>query len=85
MNGLPPSVPLPPEVRERALGTVLAGMDAAPRTRAPFLAAAAAVVVALTVSVAVALSSSGPADPVRLLRARRCRLPHPARRPRATR
>jgi hypothetical protein len=64
MNGLPPSVPLPPEVRERALGTVLAGMDAAPRTRAPFLAAAAAVVVALTVSVAVALSSSGPADPV---------------------
>lgn len=62
MNRLPtpPPLPVPPalpaEVRERALRTVLAGIDAPPRRRAPFLAAAAAVVVALTVSTVVAVS-----------------------------
>jgi hypothetical protein len=64
MIGLPPSAPLPPEVRERALRKLLSGMDAPPRSRAPYLAAASAALVALTVSTAVSLSGSGPADPV---------------------
>ncbi|WP_232665404.1 hypothetical protein [Pseudonocardia sp. TRM90224] len=61
---LPPAPPLPAEVRERALQTVLAGLDAPPRQRRPFLlaAAAAAVVVTLLVTTTFALSGFGPGE-----------------------
>jgi hypothetical protein len=66
---MPPTRPLPADVRERALSTVRAGMDApAHRKLPPLLAAAAAVVAALTVTTMVAVSGPveqvpGPAEP----------------------
>jgi hypothetical protein len=55
---LPPAPPLPAEVRERVLRTVL-DETAAPRRRLAPLVAAAAVVLTLAVSSAVALTSTG--------------------------
>jgi hypothetical protein len=55
---LPPAPPLPAEVRERALRTVLDG-TATPRRRLAPLVAAAAVVLTLAVSTAVAITSTG--------------------------
>jgi hypothetical protein len=55
---LPPAPPLPAEVRERALRTVLDG-TAAPRRRLAPLVAAAAVVLTLAVSTTVAITSTG--------------------------
>lgn len=56
---LPPAPPLPPEVRERALRTVLAGIEAPRRRRPRVLAVAAAAVAVLTVAATVALSGLG--------------------------
>jgi hypothetical protein len=55
---LPPAPPLPAEVRERVLRTVLDG-TATPRRRLAPLVAAAAVVLTLAVSTAVAITSTG--------------------------
>ena len=65
---LPAAPPLPSDVRERALRTVLDGIDApaVPARRAPFLAAAAAVVVAIALTTATAISGLGPDDPAGL-------------------
>lgn len=60
---IPSRVPLPPDVRQRALDTVLGGLDApGPRRFRPELVAAA-VVVALLVGLTVALSGGGRQDP----------------------
>jgi hypothetical protein len=58
---LPPAPPLPAEVRERALRTVLHGTTA-PRRRLAPLVAAAAVVLTLAVTTAVALTSTDTDD-----------------------
>jgi hypothetical protein len=72
MNDLepPPAPPLPADVRERVLNRVLHRMDAtpsaAPRRRAPFLAAAATVVVAIAATTVTAVTGFGPDDPAGL-------------------
>lgn len=62
---LPSPVPLPPDVRRRALATLLDDLDAPAPRRAPWFPAlvAAAVVVALVVTTSVALSGRGPDEP----------------------
>lgn len=67
---LPPAPPLPPEVRDRALRTVLEGMTAPipgrGRRWAPLLTAAAVVLVAATSVAVVTVSDDAPAGPALL-------------------
>jgi hypothetical protein len=56
---LPPAPPLPDEVRERVLRTVLAGTRAPRRHLAPLVAAVIAVVATLGLTTTVALSGAG--------------------------
>lgn len=56
---LPPAPPLPDEVRERVLRTVLAGTRAPRRRFAPLVAAAVAVATTVAVTTAVALTGAG--------------------------
>ncbi|MHA6615925.1 protein kinase family protein [Pseudonocardia sp. DLS-67] len=56
---LPPAPPLPDEVRERVLRTVLAGTKAPGRRFAPLAAAVAAVVATLALTTSVALTGVG--------------------------
>jgi hypothetical protein len=56
---LPPAPPLPDDVRERALRTVLAGTRAPRRRFAPLVAAVVAVATTVAVTAAVALTGTG--------------------------
>jgi hypothetical protein len=60
---LPPAPPLPDDVRERVLRTVLAGTGAPHRRFAPLVAAAVAVVTTLAITTSVALIGTGADGP----------------------